>query len=140
MNSLVHSGLTASIPSAQNDEPATYAPDPWRIELVENYQGVAHLIGARIVTDSVLVADVAGAVLSTDGDRFPENAANAVLLSTAPELYEAAVELELCRAANEAFDDIIDPLPEYRAALDLRIANAFDGLRAAITKASTVLG
>ena len=73
----------------------------WRLEPIENYQGQPHLVGAAIVTDSVMVAEIRGA-LFVHGHPIPEHVANAALLSTAPIMRKTlAVAAERLRLAGD---------------------------------------
>lgn len=88
-----------------------HAAGEWRIETVENYQGFPALVGALIVTDSVIVAEVRGAVL-IDGDVSPENYANAHLIAAAPDLLAATRDL-IALASAYAPETADGPIVSY---------------------------
>jgi len=67
---------------------------PWRIEPINNYQGDATLVGAAIVNDQVVIAEVRGAIFVGVSDH-PVNQANAFLISAAPDLLQALKKARL---------------------------------------------
>lgn len=67
----------------------------WRLDLAEHYQDQPHLVGAYIVTDEVMVAEVRGAVM-IDGVVCPSNMDNATLLVAAPALRSALISQVEC--------------------------------------------
>lgn len=64
----------------------------WRVEEFANYQGHADLVGARIITDCEIVAEVVGAVICGDWGRHDLHTKRAHLIAAAPDLLESCVE------------------------------------------------
>lgn len=64
----------------------------WTVEEFPNYQGDPELTGARIVSDSDVVAEVSGAVICGGWGRHQIHTDRARLLSAAPDMRDALVE------------------------------------------------
>ncbi|WP_374572585.1 hypothetical protein [Phenylobacterium sp.] len=73
----------------------------WRIEEIANYQGQAHLVGACIVNDAVMIAEIRGAI-KIDGRDWEPNLAPARVIAAAPDLLRA------CKAMVEAYREEVD--------------------------------
>lgn len=94
----------------------------WRIELVENYQGQPHLIGAQIVTDAFMVGEIRGAVM-IDGRPHELHMEAAHLFAAAPKLLKALRGLV---RSGPRTDEVL--LADFQAAWDL--VEEFDGRKA----------